>query len=241
MIINDQPTIFGDALIAAVSSVGDGNMSFKQGDLNETLKNRERFLAAADIQPENTTLVQVTFEGVTDFARYTIVTDDDKGRGMFEPVSDLPADALVTTQPGHALFLPLADCTGVILYDVRQRILMVSHIGRHSAEIDGAQLSVEYLAEQFATDPRDVKVWLSPAVGKATYPLHKKNGRSLHEVILEQLSVAGVPAENIEASPINTAISEGYFSHSEFLAGNRSSNGRFAIVAQMREQGEPAS
>ena len=80
---------------------------------------------------------------------------------------------------------------------------MVSHVGRHSAEIDGARRSVKYLSARFNTDPADLKVWLSPGVGKATYPLHRFGGRGLQEVIVGQLQMAGVKKQNISATIAN--------------------------------------
>jgi hypothetical protein len=53
---------------------------------------------------------------------------------------------------------------------------------------------------------------------------------------------AGVLPENVENAGINTAESDEYYSHSEFLKGNETDAGRFAIVAMMMGvQGEPAS
>jgi len=240
MIERDQPKIFGESVIAKVSSRDDGNMRFGRGDDQQTLENRLRFLKEAGIDPSHTTLVQVTYDE-DDFARYKIVDETHKALGMHKPVSDLVADALVTTEPGHALFLPLADCVGVVLYDTQRKILMVSHVGRHSAEIEGAKKSVIYLSDNFGTDPKTIQAWLSPAVGKATYPLHKLDGISLHEAINHQLTAAGIRPENIETSHVDTAHDENYFSHSRFLAGERPFDGRFAIAAMMSARSEAAS
>jgi copper oxidase (laccase) domain-containing protein len=235
VIANDQPTIFGKTVIAAVSSVDDGNMRFGGGDEPQILANRQAFLEKAHIAMNNTTLIRVTFKDVTHFARYRTATSEQKGQGMTHAKpTEVPADAVVVTRPDHALFLLLADCVGAIIYDEKQKILMVSHIGRHSAEIEGAKKSIEYLRQQFHTDPRVVKVWLSPAVGKATYPLHELGNKGLHEAITEQLLSAGVLQENIEISNVDTAQSANYYSHSQFRMGKRSTDGRFAIVAMIR-------
>lgn len=239
MIASDQPTIFGPNVIAAVSSTKDGNMKFGISDDVKVLENRRNFLRAAGLDIDHTTLVGVTY-ATDDFAKYRIVREDEKTHGMLQPNQFVAADALATDQPNHALFLPLADCVGVILYDPVNRVLMVSHVGRHSAEVDGAKKSVQYMQSQFGTQPTDVKVWLSPGVGKATYPLRAFDGKGLHEVIMEQLRTAGVPDESIEYSKSNTATDDNYYSHSEYLKGN-GEPGRFAIVAAMREQGEPAA
>lgn len=239
MIAADQPTIFGPAVIAAISSKSDSNMKFGIGTDAETEKNRREFLQSAGLDIASTTLVSITYD-TDDFAKYRTVSEGEKGAGMLVGSEAAYTDALVADRPGHALFLPLADCVGVVLYDPIHDVLMVSHVGRHSAEIDGARRSVKHLSNQFSTDPAELKVWLSPGVGKATYPLHRFGGRGLQEVITSQLQMAGVKKENIEASGIDTAESAEYYSHSQYLKGN-DDYGRFAIVAEMRVQGEPAS
>jgi copper oxidase (laccase) domain-containing protein len=235
MIQHDQPTIFGNTIIAAVSSVEDGTMSFAQNDPEETRFNRQAFLDRAGVDPFQATLLQVTFDDTTDFARYRVIDDDLMGEGMMEPVSDTVADALVVTRPEQAIFLPLADCAGAIIYDPANQVLMVSHLGRHSVEVNGGGRGIEYLKQEFDSDPAELLVWLSPAVGSETYPLYALDNRGLHDVIIEQMTKAGVRPQNIEASHVDTAESPDYFSHSEFLAGNRSEDGRFAIIAMMVE------
>ncbi len=239
MIAADQPTIFGGGVVAAVSSKNDGNIKFGLYDDAETLANRQAFLEKVGIDIRYTSLVGITYN-TDDFAKYRIATSDDKAVGMLAPNMKNHVDALVVTQPNHALFLPIADCVGAILYDPAKRVLMVSHLGRHSAEQHGAQRSVEYLQQECGSRPQDLKIWLSPAVGKATYPLRKFDGRSLHEVLKEQLLAAGVDEKNIQLSLVDTATDPNYYSYSEYLKGNRTEPSRFAVVAMMTAQGEPA-
>lgn len=235
MIPFNQPTIFGDDIVVGVSSVDDGNMRFAFGDENETRQNRIDFLRQLDIDPTQATLVQVSYEDTTDFIRYHIVDDENEGEGMLAPVSDLHADALVVTRPDQALFLPIADCVGAVIYDPIAKVMMVSHLGRHSVEQDGAFKSVQYLEEEFGSVPTDLKIWLSPAVGNESYPLKAFGNRSLQDVVCGQLERAGIGLEQIEVSDVDTAEDDNYFSHSEYLAGNQMTDGRFAIVAMMRD------
>lgn len=234
MIVTDQPTIFDDTVMAAVSSIDDGNMKFGIGDDDDTRRSRIAFLQANGTEPPQTTLLQVTYDTI-DFCRYVILDDEHEGEGMLEPVSATQADAAVATRPDHAIFLPLADCVGAIMYDPDNQILMVSHLGRHSVEQTGATKNIEYLIEYFGSDPANLLVWLSPAVGADSYPLAAFEQRGLHDVVIEQLARAGVERRHIEASEIDTAESDNYYSHSEFKAGYRDFDGRFAIVAMMRE------
>ena len=235
MIQSNQPTIFSDDIVVGVSSVDDGNMHFAFGDEDETRQNRIDFLRQLDIDPTQATLVSVSYEDTTDFARYRVVDEENLGEGMLASVSEFHADALVVTRPDHALFLPLADCVGAIIYDPTTKVMMLSHLGRHSVEQDGAGKSVRYLVEEFGSEPGDLKIWLSPAVGNESYPLQAFENRSLQDVVCGQLERAGIGLEQIEVSDVDTADDDNYFSHSEYLAGNQMTDGRFAIVAMMQD------
>lgn len=233
MIRHDQPTIFKDKIVAAVSSVEDGAMNFKGFEPSVVRDNRTSFLEPFGIDPLFATLVQVRYEDTTDFTRYKVVGEENAGEGMLEPKSSVVADALVATRPDQALFLPLADCVGAVLYDPANEILMLSHLGRHSTEQGGGVKSVLYLQEEFGCDPRHLLVWFSPAVGKQNYPLYGLGGKGLHEALAEQILGAGVLSSNLEISHVDTSESPDYYSHSEYLKGERPEDGRFAVVAMM--------
>ncbi len=236
MIAADQPTIFGTKVLAVLSSKVDGNLKFGLGDDARALANRKDFLDKIGVDINHTSLVGITYD-TDDFTKYRIATVEDKSVGMLEKDMTRYVDALVVREPGHALFLPLADCAGVVSHDPKNGILMVSHLGRHSVEQGGAATSVEYLKETCDADPSNLLVWISPSVGKATYPLHAYGGKSLQEVIVEQLQEAGVEKSHIEVSSVDTAHDANYYSHSEFLKGNQTEAGRFAVVAEMLRAG----
>lgn len=233
MIARDQPTIFDDALIAAVSSADDADMGFGRLDNDEVGLNRAVFLQTNDIEPTHTTLLRVTYD-TTDFCRYVVLDDEQQGEGIHEP-SSLEADAVVVTRPDHAVLLPLADCVGAVIYDPNNQIMMVSHLGRHSIEQGGATKSIQYLIEYFDSNPAELLIWLSPAAGGENYPLQAFANRGMHQVVVGEFLAQGVPFERIEVSDVDTTESDDYFSHSEFKGGYRDFDGRFAIVAMMRD------
>ena len=142
---------------------------------------------------------------------------------------------MATDSPELALFLPIADCVGAVLYDPTKKVLMLSHLGRHNLEQDGGQKSVEFMVKEFGVDPNNIITWLSPAAGAENYPMFSFNNRGMQDVTTEQLMKAGVKAESISASPIDTTTNQNYYSHSEFKKGNRPEDGRFAVVVKMRE------
>lgn len=211
------------------STAAGGNMKSPDYHFEAVLPARQKFLERHHIDIQATTLVHLTYE-TTDFCRYFTVNKQDQGDGMIRE-STLDADALVTTTPGQALFLPLADCIGAVIYDPTRHLLMLSHLGRHNLEQSGGTKSIEYLLSKHRSNPADLTVWLSPAAGKKEYPLFAFQNRSLHEVAIGQLTAGGILPQNISVSPINSATDLNYFSHSQFLKGNQETDGRFAVAA----------
>lgn len=213
------------------SALADGSMS-KAVDDEQRDENRRVFLAQRGIIPEKTALVHLLYEG-DDYCRYHAIGQAEAGDGMVRE-STIVADALFTKEKNLALLLPVADCIGVVLYDPTNEVLGLAHLGRHNIEQNGGFETVRYMRDQFGAKPSELEIWLSPAAGKNNYPLYDFNNRSMHDVAHEQLLAAGVPAANITHDERDTTTDPALFSHSEFLKGNRPTDGRQAVVAMMR-------
>lgn len=215
-----------------ISEVSDGPM--KPADINNqisVLANRTKFLKRNGIDHTETTLVGIEY-CTKNYKKYKMIGDKKKGDGITNE-SSIIADALVVNKINHALFLPLADCIGAVLYVKSKNILMLSHLGRHSLEQFGGTESVNYLIKRFNIEPSDVNIWLSPSAGKESYPLAVFNKHSLQDVAIEQFIIKGIPIGNITKSNIDTTTNDKYYSHSQYLKGKQVSDGRFAIVAVM--------
>lgn len=215
-----------------ISKVSDGSM--KPLDINNQLSvldARAKFLQKNNINPINTTLVKIDYN-TNNFRKYIITDNTNKGDGIIRE-SGAIADAIVTISKGHALLLPLADCVGAVIYDEISGALMLSHLGRHSLEQFGGTESVNFLVKKFNVKPENLKVWLSPSAGKDSYPLKAFSSDSLQEIAVKQLIQSGVSIDNITTSKIDTTKNDQYFSHSQFIAGNRKTDGRFALVAMI--------
>ncbi|OGL22647.1 hypothetical protein A2707_05025 [Candidatus Saccharibacteria bacterium RIFCSPHIGHO2_01_FULL_45_15] len=216
------------------STVHDGSMKYDDQITSDGRPNaRDTFLLKNGIQPADTTLVYLAYDG-DDYRRYYTLSESDKGIGITGSRT-LKSDALVTTNPGHALFLPLADCIAAVIHDPVTNTLMLSHLGRHNIKQIGGTACIQYLIDTHHVNPADLQIWLSPAAGSGNYPLYDFDNRGLHDVAAEQLTAAGVLAANIKASSIDTTTDQSYYSHSEFKKGNRPSDGRFAVVTYLSE------
>jgi copper oxidase (laccase) domain-containing protein len=223
--------------LVAISTVRDGNM-YIPGDTENTdvIENRRRWLESNNFSMANATRLSITYDG-TDFCRYRTLTEADKGNGMYNNGS-APADALVVTTPGHALFLPVADCVATVLFDAEHSVLMLAHLGRHSLEQQGGVAAVEYLKQHFHTNPATVTVWLSPAPSPEFYPIFALGNKGMKQALYEQLAAAGIQADAIHDTAIDTDTDQNYYSHSAYLQGMKQSDGRFAMVAMMVEDSE---
>lgn len=219
-------------VLVALSTVADGNMYIPENQADEqVITTRIAWLEKQGIEAAHTTRVNISFDQ-DNYCRYRIVDASHKSEGMFDG-NDTPADALVTTEKNYALLLPVADCVATTLYDEEHGVLMLSHLGRHSLEQQGGVQSVKFLQDTYGTNPAKLKVWLSPAPGKQVYPIFKLGGQGMKETALQQLQQASVLLENITDNQADTATDDNYFSHSEFLKGNKPTDGRVAMVAMM--------
>lgn len=241
MIAADQPANLPKELLVAVSSREDGTMldrSLDDRHAAEIVANRKAFCEEAGISYENCAYQIISY---TPEATFRIITE------VAEPnIEGVVADVLYTERSGIGLFLPIADCVGTIIYNPKRHALALAHLGRHASLADTITKTVEFFTEK-GSSPDDLHIWMAPSVkqqsyrmeyfNKATHPLWKdycleKDGGfylDMQGYNRSRAIAAGVPAENIVTSPVDTATDARYFSHSQ---GDH--EGRFAVVAELR-------
>ncbi len=217
----------------AFSSLADGSMHNRNDPLDaKVIANREAWLTSQGIALDDTSRVLILYEG-DDYCRYKEVGEAERGINM-RGNDRYIADALITTTPGHALMLPVADCIATILFDPSRGVLMLSHLGRHSLEQQGAIRSVEYLVEHYGSKPQNIQVWLSPSISKKEYPIRKLDGLGMKEACHQQLKAAGIHDNHINDDTRDTGTDDALYSYSEFLKGSKPYDGCYASVAVMR-------
>lgn len=219
-------------IIEATSKVSDCSMLNRYDVLDPKIFiHRDIFLKKHGITIAQTTRMRGNYQR-DDYCRYFELQAPFKDHGMLD--NNVPiADALITNESDHALFLPIADCVGATFYDSKKQILAVAHLGRHSLEQNGGFQIVEYLKNMYAVDANNLQVWLTPAPGKDIYPIYKLDNKGMKEVVFEQLEKAGIKKANIVNNPADSSRDMDYFSYSEFLKGNRNQDGDYAVVAMM--------
>lgn len=248
-----QPAVLAPTKARAfASTLADGVMGFGHAPDKQVANNRASWLKTIGLSAAASTLVRVTYEAEVDYRRIATVTADDKGRGMATTDNVVVADALFTREKRHGLFLPLADCAGIVLHDPRHGVLGLAHLGRQATFADLAGRLVTYMEQHFASQPADIRVWISPSISGDSYLLHtfdladqpawQPHARRAHDGWLvdlqsyniAQLKAAGVPAAQIEHAGIDTATHPDYPSHHRYrLHGEAHKAGRFAVACYL--------
>jgi copper oxidase (laccase) domain-containing protein len=244
MIGADQPTLFPDDLLVGVSSRSDGTMLDRTGKTPqaEVFNNRKSFCKASGVVYDDVVFQKITYNDMQTYDQVVTVTKKQTVRY----VPELAADALFTRESGVGLFLPVADCVATVMFDPVMRSLSLLHLGRHSTLTDLVPRVVSTFIET-GSDVADLLVWMSPNAGRQTYRLdyfEAENEAAWYDfydkkadgVYIDmagynrfRLVDAGVTANNIQISPINTMNNKDYFSHA---AGD--TEGRMAVLAMMR-------
>lgn len=205
------------------------NMSIARGDNRERVEeNRERLTAAIGI--ESSTLVRCRQVHGTGVAKVDASDADSWIDGT---------DGLVTDTVGLPLLLLFADCTPILLYDPVHHALGVCHAGWRGTVNGMAAATLWMMQAAYDTNPADVVACIGPSIGPASYEVgsdvwemaHAKlqgpnrfftfpNGPeakpyfNLWQANAAQLTEAGVQAQAIEISGIDTAQSTAdFFSH----------------------------
>ena len=244
MIAADQPTCFPSDVLVAVSSKDNGTMldRIRGRHVAEVLDNRWRFCDQIGINYDDVVYHVISYDQAQTFNATIEVTETDTVKYNNEGIF---ADALYTEVAGVGLFLPVADCIATVIYDLKRRALMLAHLGRHSTVAQLMSQAVQYFVEH-GSQAKDLQIWMSPSITQKNYCMdyfdhandtnwHNFCRQTADGIYLDMqgfnrlLAIqAGVPADNIFISPIDTADDPNYFSHS---SGDTA--GRIAVVAMM--------
>jgi hypothetical protein len=224
------------------------NFSITRGDARErVLENRRRLAEAVGFDAAHLTYCQqVHGTGVAK------VDWQDAGRVQNS------CDSLTTDAIGLPLGLVFADCVPVLLYDRMRHVLAICHAGWRGTVNGAAAATLWAMQAGYDVEPRDVIACIGPSIGPESYEVghevvemaqarlpnahvlftypygqEQKPHFDLWRANAQQMIDAGVPAEQIEISGIDTArATHDFFSH-------RAEQGRcglFSLVAWLREK-----
>lgn len=195
------------------------NLGDHVGDAPEDVaSNRQRLADVLGLRPEQ-------FVWMEQLHTNTVTVVDGP---QSEPVE--ATDAVVTTQPGLALCVLVADCVPVLLSDHNAGVIAAAHAGRLGARNGIVKKTVEKMVE-LGANPANIQVLLGPAAAGASYevPLEMARdvesrlpgsmtktskgttGLDIRAGLVRQLLSLGVT--HVDADPRDTVTDTDFFSY----------------------------
>jgi YfiH family protein len=130
------------------------------------------------------------------------------------------ADALITNKKNFVLFVKIADCGGVLIYEPNVQCIAAIHSGWKGSKENIVGKTIKMLQKQYQAQPSSMMVYLSPMASAKNYEvgveflqffpsevIYKIDNKLYYDnqkMILHQLNDAGVKPENIECSNLCT-------------------------------------
>ena len=207
------------------------NVSFSIGDKESCVaENRGKILNALDRNSIPVFLDQTHGDNV-------IVLENNKVEKFLSK-----ADAIITSVKGKLLFIQVADCQSIMMFDPVKNVIANVHSGWRGSVKNIIGKCVDLMIKKFGTNPEDIVAGISPSLGpccaefvnykkeipERLWKYKEKGGFNFDfwELSFYQLLQKGVRANNIENMNICTkCFSKTFFSYRE-----EKHTGRFACV-----------
>jgi YfiH family protein len=140
------------------------------------------------------------------------------------------SDGLITNATDVVLCAGMADCAAILLYDPAHEAVAALHSGWGGTKANIVAQGIAQMHRAFATDPRELLAYISPAASGARYVVRWDVAQHFPASVLqplndhqwlfdnrarvvEQLQECGVKSANIEVSEGCTIADERYHSH----------------------------
>ena len=226
------------------------NLSFTRGDdESAVMENYDRLAAALDTRKEQFVCTDQTH--TTNVIR---VGKEDCGYGVTRQKPYTDVDGLVTDEPGVVLSTFFADCVPLYFVDTVNRAIGLSHSGWRGTVGRMGQRTLEKMATEFGTNPKDIVAAVGPYICQDCYEvsedvaeefikefsghadeilINKGNGKyqldlwKTNEIVLIE---AGVKKENIAVTNICTCCNPDLLFSHRASKGKRGNLGAFMYI-----------
>ncbi|MBW6487905.1 peptidoglycan editing factor PgeF [Sulfurimonas sp.] len=226
-------------LLHAFTTKESGNLAFHvRDDETEVQKNHE--LLAKELGYEKNSLVHM--QQIHSDIVHVVANEDFK--------TPPTCDALITNRPNTPLMVMVADCSPILFYDDKKRVIAAAHAGRQGAFKNIVKNVVERMKTEFGTEAKNVHVSVGASIGVCCYEVGgeiyveakekgleyamQKRGGSFYldvaSILQKQLLSCGIKRENIEFCDDCTCCN----THKYFSYRAEAKTGRFAGIIQLK-------
>lgn len=176
------------------------NLSFTRGDDRKAVKENYRRLAdALGVEYKN-----FVFTDQTHTVNVRRVTAADAGKGLLRERGYTDVDGLITDEPGIVLSTFFADCVPLYFVDPMHRAIGMSHSGWRGTAARMGRVTLEAMAREYGTKPRDVLCAIGPSICQDCYEVSEDVAEAFREAFPgheeEILKKSPKRAENAESS-----------------------------------------
>lgn len=159
-------------------------------------------------------------------------------------------DAVITDRKNTPLMVMVADCSPILFYDDKKKVIAAAHAGRQGAFKNIVKNVVDCFVKEFDSDTKDIHVSVGASIGSCCYEvgseidteakelsleyaMHKRDGRfylDVSSIIKKQLLDCGVKKEHIGFCGDCTCCSKD--TYNSYRA--EPSTGRFAGIIMLK-------
>ncbi len=163
-------------------------------------------------------------------------------------------DGIITAEKGLPVLLLFADCTPVVIFDEKQKILGVIHAGWRGTAASITGKAAEILKREFNSKPENIKAVIGPSICQDCYPVDEKTALELRKSVTKadkdifvesdkgikidlkkinelQLTEAGVLRKNIDRTDLCTSCrNDIFYSHRK----DKGETGRHGVIASIK-------
>lgn len=161
------------------------------------------------------------------------------------------ADIMLTDNPAVTLFMRFADCTPILLYDPKMKVVGTIHSGWLGTVRGAARVAVQAMQNRYSSNPNDILAAIGPAIGpdhyevgedvitqvqdafgKESNSLLEQHNASMHFNLWKanQFLLEDAGVKQIETAGVCTAChTDDWFSHRE----EKGKTGRFGALLAM--------
>ena len=172
------------------------NLGFGRGD-DETcvLENYRRICYVLGIYAGD-----LVFSDQVHGDRILYVDQQDRGKGIVQPVEMEEVDGLITDRPQVALVTLYADCVPLYFLDPVKKVIGLAHSGWRGTVQEIGRKMVERFAADFHSDPQDILAGIGPSIGPCCFEVGPEVVEAFAETFPEWIEdVARMPAGKVKA------------------------------------------
>lgn len=143
------------------------NLSYTRGDDDENVTENFRRVA----KEMHITIDDIVLSHQTHTNNVRVITEADKGKGITKPLDYSDVDGMITNVKGICLSTFYADCVPLYFVDPVNKAIGLSHSGWKGTVTRIGKETIEAMAKEYGSNPRDILVAIGPSICMDCYEI----------------------------------------------------------------------